>query len=377
MRTLQIGMEWLPDSSGSGVGRMLNGLMSYLPGEDVSVSGLVTSETYPMSSKPSPHIFASPSASVFERLRKLRAAMQHRLMEDDPHLIAAHFALYALPIYATSFDGPVVVHFHGPWALESKAEGEHVISTLIKGWIERFVYRRAQRFIVLSDAFRSILHIQYQIPHSLIRVVPGGVDADRFATPYSPPEARAQLGWPTNRPILLAVRRLVRRTGLTHLIASMEHVRNHHPEALLLIAGKGPLRDKLIATIRSKNLEHHVRLLGFVPDEDLPLAYRAANLSIVPTIQHEGFGLITIESLAAGTPVLVTPIGGLPETVRDLSEELILPDASVAALQEGIGAALNGDLHLPDAETCRNYARRRFDWPVIARQVRQVYEEVV
>jgi glycosyltransferase involved in cell wall biosynthesis len=157
----------------------------------------------------------------------------------------------------------------------------------------------------------------------------------------------------------------------------MEHVRNHHPEALLLIAGKGPLRDKLIATIRSKNLEHHVRLLGFVPDEDLPLAYRAANLSIVPTIQHEGFGLITIESLAAGTPVLVTPIGGLPETVRDLSEELILPDASVAALQEGIGAALNGDLHLPDAETCRNYARRRFDWPVIARQVRQVYEEVV
>ena len=61
-----------------------------------------------------------------------------------------------------------------------------------------------------------------------------------------------------------------------------------------------------------------MRLLGFVAEEDLPWLYRACDISIVPSVALEGFGLPTIESLAAGTPVLVTPIGGLPETVSEL-----------------------------------------------------------
>jgi len=165
--------------------------------------------------------------------------------------------------------------------------------------------------------------------------------------------------------------------GLSNLVAAMEEVSRQHPEALLLIAGKGPLRDELSTLIQSKNLEQNVRLLGFVPEEDLPFAYRAADVSIVPTIEHEGFGLITIESLAAGTPVFTTPVGGLPETVSDLSDELILPDASTSALQDALLSVLDGTVSLPDPDICQRYAQSRFDWSVIARQVRSVYEEVV
>jgi glycosyltransferase involved in cell wall biosynthesis len=150
-----------------------------------------------------------------------------------------------------------------------------------------------------------------------------------------------------------------------------------HPDALLLIAGKGPMREKLAARIQSMDLDDHVRLLGFVPDDDLPYAYRAANFSVVPTTEHEGFGLITIESMAAGTPVLVTPVGGLPETVRALSDALVLPSASPQAVQDGLTAALDGTLSLPNSEACKAHVRARFDWPVIAQQVRRVYEEVL
>jgi len=275
------------------------------------------------------------------------------------------------------FRMPTVVHFHGPWAAESAAEGESAVKTRLKALVEHCVYFTGQRFIVLSEAFRDVLCGRYGISEDRVRIVPGGVDADRFDVDASPFAARDRLGWPTDRPIILSVRRLARRMGLSNLIDAMESVVDHHPDALLLIAGKGPLREELEARIQSKTLGQHIRLLGFVPDEDLPYAYRAANLSIVPTVKHEGFGLITIESLAAGTPVLVTPVGGLPETVRALDEDLILPDASTDALREALISALSGTFDLPDAERCQQYARSRFDWPVIARQVRDVYEEVV
>ena len=356
---------------------MFHGLVSHLPGENVSVSGLVTSEATTNSDKSLPHVFANTSAPVLERLLKLRAALQHRLDKDNPHLIAAHFALYALPIYTTSFDGPLVMHFHGPWALESKAEGAHVLSTRLKSWIERTVYARASRFIVLSKAFRNVLHDRYNVPHERIHIVPGGVDVSRFDIQEAPQAARAELGWPQDRPIVLSVRRLVHRVGLDYLIQSMSHVIQHVPETCLFIAGKGPLANQLKTQIRALNLQDHVRLLGFVPEEDLPLAYRAANLTVVPTQSLEGFGLVAVESLAAGTPPLVTPVGGLPEVVRDLSPALIMQDASSDSIAEHLTAALRGDLSLPSAEDCRAFAARHYAWPVIARQTRTVYEEIV
>lgn len=84
-----------------------------------------------------------------------------------------------------------------------------------------------------------------------------------------------------------------------------------------------------------------------------------------------------MESLAAGTPVLVTPVGGLPEAVSGLSPELVLRGTGADAIAEGLDGALSGTLKLPDAEACRRYARENFDNAVIARRVAQVYDEAI
>jgi len=91
----------------------------------------------------------------------------------------------------------------------------------------------------------------------------------------------------------------------------------------------------------------------------------------------EGFGLIAVESLAAGTPVLVTPVGGLPEVVSDLSTNLVLPGSGAEDLADGLAQALTGELTLPDDEACQSFARTRYDWPVIAVRTRDVYAEVL
>jgi glycosyltransferase involved in cell wall biosynthesis len=228
---------------------------------------------------------------------------------------------------------------------------------------------------VLSRAFRDVLEQVYGIDAGRIHVIPPGVDLDRFRPGGSRAEAREALGWPTGRPIVLSVRRLARRMGLADLVAAVEIVRRRSPDVLLLIGGAGQLRSELQAMIQSRGLADHVRLLGRIADEQLPLAYQAADLTVVPSVAWEGFGLVVLESLAAGTPVLVTPVGGLPETVEELSPHLVLPEGGAAGVADGIARALDGTLPLPSTEECRAFARARYDWAVVAQRVAQIYRK--
>ena len=370
-------MGWLPEQPGNGLDRVYHSLAQALPGAGVDLTGLVVgSPDVSASSSGRVTAVAPTTAPLPARLLGVRRAARSALA-TGADVVAGHFAIYTLPLLDLLGDTPLVVHFHGPWALESASEGDGRAKAWLKRQLETRVYRRADRCIVLSEAFRTLLHRTHGVPLDRIRVVPGGVDVDRFAVDASPAAARARLGWPQDRPILLSVRRLARRMGLENLVEAFARVRATLPDALLYIAGTGPLDTALEAEIRARDLADHVRLLGFVPDRDLPYAYRAADLSVVPTVRLEGFGLITVESLAAGTPVLVTPVGGLPETVSALSEALVLPDATVDALTTGLTAALRTPASLPSPASCREYARSTFGWPAIARRTRDVYAEAV
>jgi len=377
IRTLQLGLGWFPEEAG-GINRTYYGLLSHLPQSGVEVNGLVAGSSWATrDSGGRVRAFAPAGESLLIRWRALRRELRRMLDERQPDLVASHFALYTLPVLDLIRSYSLVIHFHGPWALESRVEGARVLTTRVKTLLERTVYRRGTRFIVHTRAFHDILHLHYRVPAEHIRVIPAGIDVHRFAIDLTQQAARERLGWPLDRPILLAVRRLVRRVGLENLVVAMGRVRKRVPEALLLVAGVGPLAEALWDRVKSLELANNVRLLGFVPDQDLPIAYRAANLTVVPSTALEGFGLPIVESLAAGTPPLVTPVGGSPEVVRDLSPELVLPATGAGPLSEGLVAALTGGLPLPSAEACQAYARARYDWPLIAARVRGVYSEAL
>jgi len=227
--------------------------------------------------------------------------------DEEPDLIAAHFALYALPAWRAASQIPFVMHFHDPWGLESEAEGAFTLSARVKSWIEGLVYRRADRFIVLSEAFRTALVEQFGVPADLIRIVPRGVQVDRFDTAHSPQAARSHLGWPQDRPVILSVRRLVHRVGLIPLIEAMSTVVQYVADACLLmrVRGRSPPGCRPTSTLAGSTTT--CACCRFVPDSDLPLAYRAADVSIVPTQSLEGFGLVAVESLVEDASVRVPP----------------------------------------------------------------------
>jgi glycosyltransferase involved in cell wall biosynthesis len=165
--------------------------------------------------------------------------------------------------------------------------------------------------------------------------------------------------------------------GLHNLIAAMTYCIRAVPDSVLMIAGVGPARSSLEKQIAELGLTDSVILLGYVPDRDLPLAYRAADLVVVPSLALEGFGLTAVESLATGTPVVVTPVGGLPEVVNDLDQGLVFEGNEPKHIASGIINSLLNPSALPSNERCTEFARRKYDWPIIAKQVLQVYEEVV
>jgi glycogen synthase len=299
-----------------------------------------------------------------------------RRLKEHYSLVAAHFALYAFPLLDLLDEHPLVIHFHGPWASEVEREGGDRLGTGLRRALERAVYRRGAVSITLSKAFAGVLETGYGIPAERIRVVPGGVDLGPFAHLPSRSDARELLAWPAGRPVVLAVRRLVRRMGLEDLIAAVDLARRRQPDLLVLIAGSGSLQGELESRIRTLGLERQVRLLGRLPEPHLPLAYRAADLTIVPTVALEGFGLIAVESLAAGTAVLVTPVGGLPEVVAGLSPALVLEGTGPAALADGMLRAVGGELQLPGPDACREYARAHYDCRHAAGRVAAVYREV-
>ena len=355
-------------------------LVRALPSCGVECRGLVAgSDRAATESGGAVRAFAPVDVSVLQRWKGMRAAARDELQTNKPDIVVSHFAFYAFPVVRMIQQAgvPFAVHFQGPWAGESKAEGAGRVSVGMKAALERTVYTRARRLIVLSDAFGEILARDYGISAEIIRTVPPGIETARFQPDIDRRGARAKLGWPTDRPIVLSVRRLVQRMGLENLIDSVAAIKQSVPDVLVLIAGKGPLTTVLTERINNLGLTDHVRLLGFVPDDDLPLAYTAADVSIVPTVALEGFGLIVVESLSAGTPVFVTPVGGLPEAVRELSKDLIMRDCEPTTIAEVLSSALRGNLPIPSAAACRTFAEDSYDWRVIAPRIREVYEEAI
>jgi glycosyltransferase involved in cell wall biosynthesis len=377
IETLQIGNSWFAEQAG-GLGRVYYELFRHLPPIGVNFRALVIGSA-DITNKygESVRAFAEAGDSLHRRLLNAREAISETLTRIPIDLVVSHFALYTIPALHVIKRHPMVIHFHGPWAAEGKAERSMWLKSTTQEYLERSVYRRASRFIVLSKAFQLELTRRYKVPEELVRIVPAGVDTDRFDCSLSRKEARERLGWPKERFIVISVRRLARRMGLDNLVAAMKLIASSTADVDLYIVGQGPMAEELQNQIKELDISNHVRLLGRIEDDILPMMYRAADLSVVPTVALEGFGMITLESLSSGTPVLVTPVGGLPEVVENLSKSMVLEDSCAISIAKGIREVINGATRLPDEKACRQYAENNFSWPVVADRIRSVYLEAL
>lgn len=254
--------------------------------------------------------------------------------------------------------GMTALHRHGPGGLAA---------TAALWLLEWSCLRRATLVHVLSDFSARQLRTLYGVPGARIVKIAGGADTERFRPAPDRAAARAALGVRPRVPLLFTVRNLEARMGLDRLLEAMARVRYFHPHAHLVIAGVGSRADALSAHAVALGLENAVDFVGFVDDTRLAAYYQAADAFVLPTRELEGFGLVTVEALACGTPVLGTPIGATPEILTPLDPALLFRDASAAAIADGIDRFLGGLAADPDRAAalraaCRRYAETQFGW---------------
>ena len=233
--------------------------------------------------------------------------------------------------------------------------------------VERKVLKSSDQIVVLSEYTSKKLQRTYGLAPSKVNVIPGSVDLDRFKPSTAKDQIRARIGFPDHKFILFTVRNLVPRMGLENLISAFNIVQNGHKEILLVIGGEGPLEAPLREQTRRCGVEDFVKFTGFIPDKDLPSYYQMADLFILPTTQLEGFGLVTVEALASGLPVLGTPVGGTREILAKLGPNYLFDDLTPQSIAKGLLNALNGWAKNQAAyenisDTCRKIAEQNYSW---------------
>ena len=265
---------------------------------------------------------------------------------------------------------PMVLVYHAPGAKELGFEtarrpfgparlAAHTIKPAVVVF-ERQAVRLAERLLVLSEFSRSQLVGDHPASASRIVRVSGGVDTDTFSPGDGIDSARARLGISPEGPLLLTVRRLEPRMGLENLLLAMQEL-HRSTGAELVVIGSGSLDESLQKLSAELKLTNCIRFLGRIPDEELVDWYRAADLFVLPTLAYEGFGMVTAEALASGTPVIGTPVGATPELLESLDPRLISKGVEPPALVEAIAEVLGFGGH-GFRERCRTYACERYSW---------------
>lgn len=308
-----------------------------------------------------------------------RRAIEGTLSSEGADVLDVHQPLigYGALRAAAARGVPALYTFLSPAPLEYRSRrrmtrhhvggGVGAVATALLWMVERACVRRAARIVVLSEYSARQLERLYRVPATRIVKIPGGVDTARFHPAVDRDGIRARLGLPAGRPLLLTVRNLEARMGLDALLRAMAIVRLRVPEALLLVGGEGSRGGELRALSAGLGLERHVRFLGWVPDGELPAYYQAADCFVLPTRELEGFGLVTVEALACGTPVLGTAVGATPELLAPLDTTLLIYDASAAGIADHLWRFFDPKEHPAGAtaalrRACRAHAERLYTW---------------
>jgi glycosyltransferase involved in cell wall biosynthesis len=220
---------------------------------------------------------------------------------------------------------------------------------------------RAAGIVAVSAALKEEMK-KLGVPDAKIEVIPNGIDTEEFHR-MDRKQARRYLGLPEDGLMLLSVGGLAHHKGFHLLIAAVAELAPRHPDLKLYIVGDGAYRADLETLIRDRGIEQRIVLAGSQPNEQLVYWYNSVDITCLASLR-EGMPNVLLESLACGTPVVATRVGGVPEVVHS-AEMGVLVDPDPRSIVEGFERALRTRW---DREALAHKAGKR-TWDVVAAEV--------
>jgi D-inositol-3-phosphate glycosyltransferase len=292
-------------------------------------------------------------------------------------LVHSHYWLSGFVGEALSknWETPHVVMFHTLGEAKNRHHvAEQEPAYRIRG--EREVVAEADRIICASEGEKEMLVTLYGASPQLVNVVPCGVDTLWFR-PMKRDRVRCKLGLPDDEPIVLFVGRIEPLKGIDVLIEAAARVDGSF--RLLVVGGDGKdvgRKEGLTDLARDLGLSDRVTFFDAVPHADLPLYYNAADICVVPSY-YESFGLVAVEAMACGVPVVASRVGGLRETVIDGRTGYLVPWRCPDPFAERLELLLSNEPLRRKLGREARAAAERFRWSEVAARVEDVYHELV
>jgi glycosyltransferase involved in cell wall biosynthesis len=292
-----------------------------------------------------------------------------RLKKDYPfEILDAHFG-YPDGVAA----GFLARRFRVPYLITLRGSEFVFMRTAARARQMRWAFKNASKVVCVSEALASIAR-DLDTPEDKIRVVPNGVNLDRFY-PRDRAECRKKLNLSEETTVLLSVGGLVKRKGFHRVIEVLPRLREVYPNLVFLAVGsatvEGDFSQELNNQVKRLGLEEMVRFEGQQDPDDLPTYYSAADLFVLST-WHEGWGNVFLESLACGTPVVTTDVGGNKEVISSDALGLVIPFGEPDKLLEALKVGFEKEWN---REEIISYARER-SWFTVADQMLKIFEEV-
>lgn len=295
-------------------------------------------------------------------------------------LIHSHYWLSGLAGGALqrAWNVPHVVMFHTLGEAKNRARPTER-EPLERIAAERLVARSADRIVVATSHERDLLAQRYGARPEDIAVVPCGVDLDIFH-PMDKEAARKQLGLADDERIILFVGRIEPLKGIDILISAAAQLHEEADFFHAVIVGGDARAETRVRELKSLatnlGVEHHVTFVGAVDHERLPLYYSAADVCVVPSF-YESFGLVAVEAMACGTPVVASRVGGLVTTVRDGETGYLVPWRCPEPFAERLDLLLRNDELRASLGGAAREAVQRFRWSNVAEAMDGIYSELL
>jgi D-inositol-3-phosphate glycosyltransferase len=277
---------------------------------------------------------------------------------------------------ARRWRAPHVAMFHTLGEVKNRARiTEHETAARIDA--ERAIAAVADSIVVATAHERDLLVSLYAADRARIAVVPCGVDLDLFA-PMEKEAARARLQLADADRIILFVGRIEPLKGIDILINAAAQLHDNENFRVLIVGGDARAEaelDQLRALAARLGVDHHIAFVGAVEHEDLPLYYNAADVCVVPSY-YESFGMVAVEAMACGTPVVASRVGGLASTVSDGETGYLIPWRCPEPFAERLELLLDNDELRASFGRAGREAVERYRWANVAEAVAALYDSV-
>lgn len=279
---------------------------------------------------------------------------------------------------------PFIQTIHGVLAdeyIKSTQRGIPTIQTKLANivmWklskLEKQAAEKANIIITISKYTQNKIIQLYEIEKEKIRIVPNGVDIQKFKPLKNQSTIKRQIGV-NNRQCVLFVGRLIPRKGLSFLVQAAKHIIKEKEQTAFVIVGDGPQKNQLISYLEKNRIRKNFIFLGDIKDEILPLIYNCAEVFVFPSVQ-EGQGIALLEAQAVSKPVIAFNTGGVRETILNQETGLLVEPNSKELANAIIKLLKNEEMRNKMGKKGREFVSKNFSWEKSAKKLLETYKEV-